>query len=367
MKAGIITHYDVHNHGAHLQLYALSSELRRLGYDAYALQYKKNYDFMDSDADKKYRISLKSIPFYVQYAIKNGLRKTVYNLKKRRVLGTFRAGYELVGEYYSQAGALDALIIGSDEIFSIEPGLNPCFWGMGVPANKIVSYAASFGPTTFSFIEEHNAVSFIKGGIENIDVLSVRDRNSQDIVRCLGNKEAPIVCDPVLLHDFSREIKEIKKPIFNKKYCLVYSYDKNMNDEITIQAIKKYAGCRGLRVFSVGFYHRWCDKNIQAGPLELMAWFRDAEMVFTDTFHGSVISLVTRTQFVAQIKGNGNKLSFLLEQYGVQNRKVEQFSEINAQALTPIDFGEVEKTVDRIRAESFQYLLKALGENCASL
>ena len=41
MKAGIITHYNVHNHGAQLQLYALSKQLGRFGYDAKALTYKK--------------------------------------------------------------------------------------------------------------------------------------------------------------------------------------------------------------------------------------------------------------------------------------------------------------------------------------
>ena len=45
MKPGIITHYDVHNHGAQLQLYALCKQLGKFGYEARALTYKKNYDF----------------------------------------------------------------------------------------------------------------------------------------------------------------------------------------------------------------------------------------------------------------------------------------------------------------------------------
>ena len=72
MKAGIITHHDVHNHGAHLQLFALSSQLKELGYDAKALRYKKNYDFMGHSLDKKYSISLRSIPTYIKYLFQNG-------------------------------------------------------------------------------------------------------------------------------------------------------------------------------------------------------------------------------------------------------------------------------------------------------
>ena len=45
-KTGIITHYDVHNHGAHLQLYALSKVLGTLGYEAKALNQKNGTNKM---------------------------------------------------------------------------------------------------------------------------------------------------------------------------------------------------------------------------------------------------------------------------------------------------------------------------------
>ena len=46
MKYGIITHYDVHNHGALLQLNGLKQVLNSLGIEANALQFDKNYDFL---------------------------------------------------------------------------------------------------------------------------------------------------------------------------------------------------------------------------------------------------------------------------------------------------------------------------------
>ena len=49
MKIGIITHHDVHNHGALLQLNALSKELASHGHSAAALSYTKNFDFLDKD------------------------------------------------------------------------------------------------------------------------------------------------------------------------------------------------------------------------------------------------------------------------------------------------------------------------------
>lgn len=367
MKAGIITHYDVHNHGAHLQMYALIQVLKELGYDAKALRFRKNYDFMGgARAEAKYNTSLKSLPIYIKYVFKNGISRTLYNYKKRKLLSAFRADNHLVGEYYSEAKDLDVVVIGSDEIFSVEAGPNPWYYGIGIPCRKQISYAASFGPTTMELMHEHNVDALVEAGIKRLNAISVRDRNSFDIVKEFTKKEPTIVCDPVLLHGFdehqSCEILNSFKARQKEKYCVVYSYDYNMNDELTVRSIKEYARKRDLKVYSVSYYHKWCDKNIQVSPLDVFAWFANAEMVFTDTFHGSVISLTTGTQFLAQIRGNANKLSFLLEQYGVSARRVKDFSCIEEIVAVPIDYDVVNQTILKIRQESMTYLHKALGE-----
>lgn len=365
-KAGIITHYDVHNHGAHLQLYALTQRLRELGYDAKALRFQKNYDFMGgAEAGKKYNISIRSIPTYVKYTMSNGIDRTVYNINKRKTLANFRKTQGLVGEYYSEAKSLDAVVIGSDEIFSVEAGPNPWYYGIGVPCDYEISYAASFGPTTLKLIDDHNVGGLVEAGLKNLKHIAVRDRNSADIVEHYIGQRPAIVCDPVLLYDFPEQLKPEVKEEFRReqseKYCIVYSYDYNMNDKQTVDAIKAYADKRGLKIYSIGYFHRWCDRNIDLDPLDVFKWFSGAEIVFTDTFHGSVIALETGTQFISQIRGNGNKLAFLLEQYGVSDRKVNDFSTIEKIVQSPIDYNIVEKTIEEIRKQSMQYLNSALG------
>ena len=367
MKAGIITHYDVHNHGAQLQMYALVQVLRAFGYDAKALRFRKNFDFMGgAKAEAKYNISLKSLPIYIQYIAKNGLSRTLYNYKKRNILCKFRAENDLVGDYYSEAKDLDVVVIGSDEIFSIEAGPNPWYYGIGIPCHKQISYAASFGPTTIELIQEHNVGALVEAGIKKLNHISVRDKNSFDIVKSFTNCDSVIVCDPVLLYGFHEYLNSVALTSFKacqrEKYCIVYSYDYNMNDELTVKAIKEYAYKHKLKVYSIGYYHEWCDNNIQVPPLDVFKWFTNAEMVFTDTFHGTVISLTTRTQFVAQIRGNANKLSFLLKQYGVSDREVRDFSYIETIVTTSSDYSVVDRTILKIRQDSMDYLRKALGE-----
>ena len=364
-KTGIITHYDVHNHGAHLQLYALAQTLKELGYDAKALQYQKNYDFMGGiQAGNKYNISLKSIPIYIRYVLKNGIFRTVYNIKKRKILSEFRAQKKLVGGFYSEASDLDAVVIGSDEIFSIEAGPNPWYFGIGIPCKKQISYAASFGPTSLNMIDDHNMNEFVKAGLSNIKYISVRDANSALIVEHYLGKKTEIVCDPVLLYDFSKKLSDKVLKKFRKKhpekYCIVYSYDYNMNDSNTIKSIKHFAKKRGLKVYSIGYYHGWCDKSINLDPLEVLKWFACSEFVFTDTFHGSVISLATGTQFVAMIRGNSNKLKFLLEQYNVSNRIINRFDEIEKVVKNNIDYTQINIVIRDLREKSRLYLSESL-------
>ena len=367
MKAGIITHYEVHNHGAQLQMYALSQVLKEFDYDAKALRFRKNYDFMGgAQIESKYNISLRSVPYYLGYMVKKGLKRTLYNYKKRKVLATFRRDHDLMGDYYCEAKDIDAVVIGSDEIFSIESGPNPWYYGIGIPCDKQISYAASFGPTTLELIYERNVDALLAAGIGKLQSISVRDKNSFDIVKHLTQKDATIVCDPVLLYGFQEEQRSDALEAFRKKhkkkYCIVYSYDNNMNDAPTVKAIRDYARKRGLKIYSVAYFHKWCDKNIQASPLDVFLWFANAEMVFTDTFHGSVLSLTTGAQFISQIRGNANKLAFLLEQYGVEQRKVNDFSCIEDVAAIPIDYTVVDQTILKIRQDSREYLQKALGE-----
>lgn len=359
MKAGIITHYNVHNHGAVLQMYALTKQLGSLGYDAKALQFQKNYDFMGREkAANKYAVSLRSVPYYINYLLKQGIGKTIFNYKKRNILQEFRNEYQLTGDFYSEAKDLSVVVIGSDEIFSIEAGPNPWYYGFGIPCKNQISYAASFGPTTLDDIQNHNVDAMIAAGINQLKNVSVRDENSRVIVKQLTGREAVIVCDPVLLYGFQQE-KEQFVPA-DKDYLLVYSYDKRMNDLEDVKKIRVFADSKGWKIYSVGFYHKWCDKNINADPLELLGWFRHARFVVTDTFHGSVLSILCNVPMAVKLADNQNKLRFLLEEYALTQRILRDYDELNRIADTEIDFETLNRSVAERHDASLQYLISAL-------
>lgn len=358
MRFGIITHYDVHNHGAILQLTALIRVLSQRGITAKALQFDKNYDFLGVELKSKYNVSIKSIGFYLKYLLQYGLKKTLFNVRKQRLLNGFKKQNELIGDYYSKTQSLNAVIVGSDEVFALHTGPTPVFFGHALPTNHVFSYAGSFGPTTIEDVRSYHCEAFISSGLKAMKMISVRDQNSQFVVESLTGIKPVLVCDPVILYGYQNEISNLNKPD-KPPYLLVYAYDNRMNDPEEIAIIKEYAHQKGLKVLSPGFYHAWCDYNVNVDPIELLSYFRYAEAIVTDTFHGSVMSIITNSPFLVRMRANNyNKLYNLLEEYGLSDRillepRVETIDSIFNQE---INWNEVNREVEKRREDSLAFL-----------
>lgn len=357
---GIITHYDVHNHGALLQLTALIRVLKRMGIEAHALRFDKNYDFLGHELKAKYDVTIKGVGIFIDYLRKQGIKKTLYNYNKRKTLQKYKADYDLIGDYYSESEKLDGVIVGSDEVFALHTGPTPVFFGHCLPTNHVFSYAGSFGPTTIEDIARLHATAFVKSGLESMSNVTVRDVNSADVVECLTGKRPDIVVDPVLLYGYIDEIASLPKPV-EKNYLLVYAYDNRMNTPEEVDAIKKYARSRNMQIISPGFYHGWCDKNIDVDPINLLAYFKHATEVITDTFHGSVMSIITGAKFAVKTReSNHFKLKNLLNEYGLSNRIFIEWEKLAETMAPEIEYDSVNREVNKRRYESQSILYKMI-------
>ena len=90
--------------------------------------------------------------------------------------------------------------------------------------------------------------------------------------------------------------------------------------------------------------------------MELLRYFKYAECVVTDTFHGSVLSIITGKDLAVKLRDNSNKLLNLLEEYGLQNRVITDDWDLNAIFSRSQDNEFVAKEVVRRRQESMAYL-----------
>lgn len=359
MDIGILTYYGVHNHGAVLQANGLQQVLKNMGHNVRFLSFERSYEYISAEQTKKYKLGLSSIPFYFKYMLEKGAGNILYNYKKRNTLKAFRSSvFNLDTSYDAFQG--DAVVIGSDEVFSLEIGYNPMMYGYGLKAKKVASYAGSFGPTTLKEIEQKGKTDAIKHGFEQFNAISVRDQNSQSVIKELCNKEVPLVCDPVILYGYKNEMNQFKPSV--QGYIVIYAYDNRMNDAAEVQAIKAYAKERGLKIYSVGYYHKWCDRNIDASPVELLGWIRNADLTITDTFHGSVISIICNTPMAVKLRDNANKLAYLLSEYGLSDRIMDSFNDLGKVTKLFIDFEDVNRRLEEKRMASLQYLKSAIED-----
>lgn len=359
MKYGIITHYDVHNHGALLQLNGLKQVLKGLGIDASALQFDKNYDFMGRALKAKYEISVKSIGIYLKFIAERGVKQTLYNVKKKKVLDAFRKQQQLVGEYYTECDAMDGVVVGSDEVFALHTGPTPAFFGHALPSKKVFAYGGCFGPTTIEEVEKWNCRAFVASGLDSMVGLGMRDQNSISIARELTGKEAELVCDPVILYGYIKELQNEIKTL-DEPYMVVYSYDGKFEE--SAEEIKDYARKHGLKVVSPGFYQKWADVNVNVDPVELLHWFKGAQCVVTNTFHGCVMSIITSREMAVRMRGNANKLLNLMQEYKIDDRVFGAVKSLDEIFANKVDWIVVNEQINERRNSSMNYLKRMIAK-----
>lgn len=359
MIIGILTHYNVYNLGAQLQMLALERYFQELGHEVRVLTYEKNFDFMEGEKERN-SASWKALPFYIKhYLLEKGLGLTMFNYRKVRAINRSIAEHRFAP--YNESGC-DAIVIGSDEVFSIDVGCNKMMYGHGLGQIPAIAYAPSFGRTTEELLRQYNCYDLVRDGLRGMFSLSARDTHTQEMIRSMTGREAPLVCDPVLLYhgrSFSGKVKPIGRP-----YLLLYSYDANMKTPEEAAAIRAYAKKHGLITVSLGTYHKWCDKNLVCGPLEWYSYFKDAACVVTDTFHGSVTAIKNHCNVAVLIRQSINvfKLSSLLESAGLQERRLLAVTEAELERVLskPIHYPAVDQRIGALAAESGSYLKTAL-------
>ena len=84
---------------------------------------------------------------------------------------------------------------------------------------------------------------------------------------------------------------------------------------------------------------------------------KNADYVITDTFHGCVMSMKFNKQFVALVRdSNRQKMSSLLDQFGLKGRMCEEFGDLRDRMEPPIDYITINDIIAKETEKSIQYL-----------
>lgn len=262
----------------------------------------------------------------------NALSAFRYRALKRRLRreSVFIRKYGNRSEHYDSPETLlknpppaDYYITGSDQVFnsnSLCPQLFYLGFLTGCSARKI-AYAPSFGFSVFS--EEF--IAGISGYLKDFSALSCRETSGAELLSRISGQEVPTVVDPTMLLDRDEWDAMAENPGYSRKYILVYDLN---GAERLIQMAKEIQRSTGFAIVCLTgkvqkFYS--VDKQVyDAGPAEFVGWIKNAEYVVTDSFHGSVFSLIFHRRFYAYValERAAERLTTLLDSLGMSDRLV---------------------------------------------
>ena len=375
LQIGILTMQRIINNGSLLQAYGLKKSIEILGHEVQFADYRVADATTEYFTWKERLQKFNSSIFLLLSLVKNvskfgyeGINISISNYKTRNNFLNDYMNVLNLSKEPNYSPKVDVLVFGSDEVFNtiqyVELGKGHAWqlYGADNNAGKLVSYAASFGHTTYEDLEKYNMLDKSKELLSKFEAFSVRDKNSYDIIKKLTGKEASINIDPVLLYDF--EDVEIKQPKI-KDYILIYGYPGRINDKREVAAIKEFAKKYNKKLVCVNMMQSWCDKFIYAHPFDLLGYFKYADYVITDTFHGAVISIkynIPFIQFVRESKGysNNQKVGYLLSSFGLEDRILQKPEELEEVMLKPIAYEKVNGILINEKTKAMNYLKRVL-------
>ena len=221
-------------------------------------------------------------------------------------------------------GDYDLVLIGSDEVWNLRHpwyGGRAIFYGSGLRAGRLASYAASFG--------NHDAADGLDGWwaeqLRGFAAISVRDENSRQLVRAALGDDPELVLDPCLQFP---DAVPATKPKPAEPYVAVYGHS---FPAWFRRRIRDWAASRGYRLLSIGYHNDWAGEHrITAGPEQFAQLIAGAVAVVTNFFHGCVFALLNGRPFACVPSDyRFNKVRDLARAVGAQRHLL---SEANAGA-----------------------------------
>ncbi|MBW8784411.1 MAG: polysaccharide pyruvyl transferase family protein [Novosphingobium sp.] len=348
LRIGVLTFHRCINYGSYWQARCLVEGLRRRGHDA---------ELLDHAAPRIDRVEWRCAlqPLLPRRSDRSDIQ--LYAEKAR----VFRSAIDALPlsppfplDRPEAMGAYDLVIVGSDEVWNLSHpwyGGWPVFYGSGIPAPRVASYAASFGNyDADAGLDGHWAAQ-----LGNFAAISVRDFNSCRLVRSALGEEPPLVLDPCLQFPPASADSTDSEP--EAPYVAVYGHSFG---ERFLELARRWARRRGLRLLSIGYRNDWADEQrLTAGPEEFARLIARSAAVLTNFFHGCVFSLLNAKPFAcAATPYRINKVRDLTRALSAERHLIEattperRFEQVLDDPLPPV----IGRTIESLREHSDRYL-----------
>lgn len=265
-----------------------------------------------------------------------------------------------VQDFSRVADEYDAFVVGSDQVWNPIFAPEDAYYLGFAPERKRLSYAASI---SIPEIPENKREWFIRG-IKGMHGLSVREQAGADLIRELTGREAEVHVDPTMLltADEWRAVERVPAWYHGEDYVLTYFLGTRPPE---VDEITAATGLRVVNLLDLSDYVTYTT-----GVDEFIWAIEHASLVYTDSFHGTVFSILFCRPFVAcnrvgsaTEENMGSWLDTLLGYFGLESRRAtKQDGYRIPNPLTEPDWSKVELVLEREQSRSRAYLDKVIGD-----
>lgn len=387
-KVGIITFHFAQNVGAVLQCLALNEYLKRCGYDPFVINYRPKYHTakysawqppiylasqkaralsergvdgykLMAEAGKSFLASMKNNCCY----FKNVKRAEVFNDFLRCNLNQSEA-YLSIEELIDHPPTADIYICGSDQVWNKsitnEEFDDAYFLRFGNDEIKRFAYAVSMGETDIL----GNPELFLDK-IQRLNEIFLRESTDCEKLSELTGQPCKNVKDPTLLLTAEDYRRFENRTSVQGDYVFVYTVLKSEAIKRIVEALTRDEE----RSVIDGSTHDYIKGNKPAyrfdplcGPGDFLSYIRDAEYVITNSFHGTVFSILYHKNFITVANNKRNsRMEELLDYIGLKDHLIYNNELRSLPDLPPIDYSDVEQRLLKIQKHDSSLLISCLG------
>ncbi len=367
MRIGVLTYYRNGSYGAALQAYALQTYLKKAGYESELIRYIHQWP----------------PPLTLWQFVRSRSLQSIYgkcmSLYQRWITGRFASQYLIETDcIFTSKRQLekappdfDAYICGSDQIwnpwsFEADGFFDETYFLDFVKSSYAlkISYAASFGRAELPLGYSEKIEPLIK----DFSSIGVREESALGIIESFG-KHAEKVLDPTLLLD-RLDYLALHAGGVQSESGLV-SFILGSDKSFYLPACEKLAA---LMHKPIDFIcpQLYLPKNVKSRYPSVAQWvelIRNADFVLTDSFHGTVFSIIHERPFLVLMRSGGvsgrnDRLLSLLSSLGLQNRVVFEldFDAIESIYKKDVDWTAVRSRLESERKKSMFFLEQALNK-----
>lgn len=288
MRVGIITMIS-DNYGNRLQNYALQEVLTEIGNEVETL----NNPWQDkySPFCKKMISSLKRLIYFITKRPQRYVRRIRFEYFNQQNITFSKLWLNRKSDRLKANKLYDIFICGSDQIWNSEAKeITGKYFADFADVNKRASYAASFGIDEIVPDRKEEFSHYLAG----MRYISVREQAGVSILKELIGADVNCHLDPTLLLTAEKWNKMAAVSYeSDDKYIFCYFLGRPLSG--IMNEVERYGKANNLKVKIICEDVKSQYNNV--GPDIFLSLIKNAEFVITDSFHGTIFSIIYERPF----------------------------------------------------------------------